>query len=325
MSQELIECVANVSEGRDREVLAALRTAITSVPGCRLLHADVGFGAHRTVFTFAGPPDAVFDAAFALYRTALERIDMRKHSGEHPRLGAVDVCPFIPISGITEEELRARTQVQSQRIAGELGVPLYAYEASATAAYRTNLADIRRGEYEGLPEKLGDADWQPDFGPATFHPTFGASAIGVRRFLLAWNINLHPTTPLPVAKQLARHLRARQTPTVPGLFPGLKAIGWHIPEYGRCQVSCNVVDPDIAPLAKVYLTAADLAGSLGGEVTGSELIGLIPERYLRAAGAPFCFQATREEELDMAVTVLGLDDLGPFDWRERVLEEVLRG
>ena len=320
MPQPLIECVANVSEGRSAEVLAALRGSLTAVPGCRLLHEDVGAGANRTVFTFAGAPEAVFSAAFALFRTAAARIDMRQHRGEHPRLGAVDVCPFVPVSGIGEEELLAGTRELCRRIATELGLPIYAYERSATAPHRRNLADVRRGQYEGLPAKLRDPDWRPDFGPATFHPAFGAAVVGVRPFLIAWNINLSPASPLAAAKQLARLLRGAAPG---GLFPGLKAIGWRIPEYGRCQVSCNVVDPDRVDMARVYLTAADLAPRHGARVTGSELIGLVPERYLRRAGRPLSPAGGRADQLDAAVTLLGLDELGPFDWRERVLEEIL--
>ncbi|MBC6993134.1 glutamate formimidoyltransferase [Neolewinella lacunae] len=318
----LLECIVNVSEGRNATTLAAFAAAIESVPGCMLLHQDVGAGAHRTVFTFAGRPQAVVDAARLVYSVAAERIDMRTHHGEHPRIGAVDVCPFVPISGISLPEVVALTQVLGQELGESLGIPVFLYAASATAAHRANLADIRRGGYEGLAEKVKDPAWLPDFGPR-YNPTFGATVLGARPFLIAWNINLAPNVPLATAKALAAKLRGSGSQGKPGLFPGLRAIGWHLPEYGRCQISCNVVDAEKTDLAKVYLTAVSLAKEMGADVTGSELIGLIPERYLRRAGKAFSFSGDREEELDAAVEVLGLGDLTPFNWRERVLEALL--
>jgi len=318
----LIECIVNVSEGRDESTLTALAAAISGQPGCKLLHRDTGAGANRTVFTFAGTPDAVFAAAYAVYKVSAERIDMRGHTGEHPRVGAVDVCPFVPIRGVKMEDLVARTRVLGKVLGGELGIPVFLYERSATAPHRRNLAAIRQGEYEGLAARAADPAWQPDFGPA-LNPKFGATVLGARPFLIAWNINLAPEVPLSVAKDLAARLRGSGRRGRPGLFPGLKAIGWRIPEFGRCQISCNVVDADATDLAKVYLTAVSLAEQAGAKVTGSELIGLVPEKYLRRAGKSFCFGGGRAEELDAAVSVLGLDDLGPFDWRARVLEELL--
>ncbi|MFK8160966.1 MAG: glutamate formimidoyltransferase [Lewinella sp.] len=316
----LVECIVNVSEGRDADVLAALAEAITRVSGCKLLHQDTGAGAHRTVFTFAGETEAVFTAAYHVYKVAAKRIDMRQHTGEHPRIGAVDVCPFVPIRGVTMAELVARTQVLGELLGAELGIPVFLYEQSASAPHRTNLAAIRKGEYEGLAARSAAPDWQPDYGPA-LNPSFGATVLGARPFLIAWNINLAEGVSVSVARQLAAKLRGSGSKGQPGLFPGLKAIGWHIPEFGRCQISCNVVDADTTNLAKVYLTATNMAEALGAIVTGSELIGLIPEQYLRRAGKSFCFGGDREEELEAAVSVLGLADLGPFDWRKRVLEE----
>ena len=319
----LVECVINVSEGRDAAVLAACRAAIGTEPDCRLLHQDTGADAHRTVFTFAGTPDAVFAAAYRLYEVAVERIDMRQHRGAHPRLGAVDVCPFVPVSGVTMDDIVARTQVLGEQLGRRLGVPVYLYEKSASAPHRQNLAAVRRGEYEGLAQKVADPAWQPDYGPP-LNPTFGATVLGARPFLIAWNINLAPDVPVAVAKALAAKLRGSGQRGTPGLFPGLKAIGWRIAEYDRCQISCNVVDAETTNLAKVYLTTVSLAAGSDAKVTGSELIGLIPERYLRRAGRPFAFDGDRTEELDAAVSVLGLADLAPFDWRERVLEEAMR-
>ncbi|NJB86010.1 glutamate formiminotransferase/formiminotetrahydrofolate cyclodeaminase [Lewinella marina] len=320
----LIECVVNVSEGRNAATLEAIATAISAVEDCYLLHRDVGPGAHRTVFTFAGPPEAVFAGALAVYEVAAARIDMREHRGTHPRSGAVDVCPFVPISGISLEEVAARTRVLGQLLAERFDLPVFLYAASATSPDRFGLEQVRRGEYEGLAAKLQLPEWQPDFGPSIPHPRLGATVMGARPFLIAWNINLAPEATLAQARQLAGRLRGSGTKGRPGLFPGLKAIGWHIEEYGRCQVSCNVVDPDNTALARVYLTAVSLADGMRIRVTGSELIGLIPERHLRAAARGFCFEGGYEEEMETAVTVLGLDDLGPFNWRKRVLEAVYR-
>jgi glutamate formiminotransferase/formiminotetrahydrofolate cyclodeaminase len=203
-----------------------------------------------------------------------------------------------------------------------LDVPVFLYEESASAPHRKNLANIRKGEYESLAARTNHPDGQPDYGPK-LNPTFGATVLGARPFLIAWNINLAPEVPVEVAKDLAAKLRGSGRNGKPGLFPGLKAIGWHIPEFGRCQISCNVVDAEGTDLAKVYLTAVSLAASVEAEVTGSELIGLIPEKYLRRAGKSFCFGGEREEELEAAVSMLGLNDLEVFSWRKRVLEEVI--
>lgn len=320
----LVECIVNVSEGRNAETLAAFAAAISGTEGCKLLHQDAGAGAHRTVLTFAGTPEGVFEAAYHIYKVAAERIDMRQHTGEHPRIGAVDVCPFVPIRGITMDEVVARTQVLGQRVGAALNIPVFLYERSATAPHRENLAAIRKGEYEGLAARVDDPLWQPDYGPA-LNPGFGATVLGARPFLIAWNINLAEDVPVKIAKAIAAKLRGSGRKGKPGLFPGLKAIGWHIPEFNRCQISCNVVDADTTDLARVYLTAVNLAEAMGARITGSELIGLVPEKYLRKAGKAFCFDGSREEELDVAVTVLGLDDLEDFDWRERVLEELVSG
>ena len=320
----LVECVVNVSEGRDLATLDAMATAVAAVPHCRLLHRDIGAGAHRTVFTFAGPPEAVFAAAFAVYEEADRRIDMRRHRGTHPRSGAVDVCPFVPVSGISLDEVATGAQEVARRVAERFSLPVYLYAASASSPGRSNLADIRRGEFEGLAAKMNDPAWVPDFGPAEPHPRLGATVIGARPYLIAWNINLATGATLAQARELAGRLRGSGKQGRSGLFPGLKAIGWHIEEYGRCQISCNVVDPDRVNLARVYLTATNLATGMGIEVTGSELIGLIPGTYLRAAAKDFCFDCSPEEAYETAVTVLGLDDLRPFNWPERVLETVFR-
>ncbi len=223
---------------------------------------------------------------------------------------------------MTREEVVAGTQVLGKRLAERFDLPVFLYADSARTPLRAKLAEVRRGEYEGLGEKLSDPAWQPDFGPALPHPTLGVTILGARPFLIAWNINLAPEATLPQAKILAGKLRGSGSGGRPGLFPGLRAIGWYIDEYGRCQVSCNVVDAERVNLSRVYLTAVSLAEGMGVRVTGSELIGLVPARHLRAAARDFCFEATYEEAMDTAVSVLGLSDLRPFNWRERVLEAV---
>ena len=320
--KQLVECVINISEGRDAAVLATITATIDEHPGCALLHRDVGHAAHRAVFTFAGQIEAVFSVAYLVYKASAELIDMRHHQGTHPRMGAVDVCPFVPIAGVTMKEVVARTRVLAKRLGEELDLPVYLYDSSATAGHRRNLADVRRGEYEGLARKITDPDWRPDYGPI-HNERFGATALGARPFLIAWNINLSPTTTLAVAKRVARQLRASGYRGTPGLFPGLKAIGWHLADLGRCQISCNVVAPDTTDLGRVYLTAVNLVAELGGTVTGSELIGLIPEKHLRGAGKAFCFTDDPEEELRAAIDILGLADLRPFDLNERVLDRTL--
>lgn len=323
----IVECVANVSEGRQAAIILFLAEAIVRVPGVRLLHQDVGAGANRSVFTFAGPAEAVLEAAFCLFKAAEQTIDMRQHQGAHPRLGAVDVCPFVPIRGCDLAFCAVLARRLGQRVSDELGIPVYLYEAAATASHRRNLAAVRRGEYEGLSDKIQQAKWQPDFGPAAFHPSFGAAIIGARPFLIAWNIDL-ATQEITIAKKLAASLResgqwvlkSGQKIRTPGLFPGLKAIGWHIEEYGQCQVSTNVVDPDRVNLWAVYQACQRLASEQGVALMGSELIGLIPSRYLLAAADPGLEEAAAYQQ---AIQRLGLAHRAPFLVEERVLELLL--
>ncbi|MEL6141562.1 MAG: glutamate formimidoyltransferase [Bacteroidota bacterium] len=323
----IVECIPNVSEGRDQKSIADMATAIQSVEGVKLLHTDVGYGANRTVFTFAGPPAATLEAAFRLFILAAERIDMRRHQGAHPRIGAVDVCPFVPIRNYSLADCAALARQLGQKVWDRLGIPVYLYEAAASAAYRRNLADLRKGEYEGLSAKMQQPKWRVDFGTDTWNAKTGTSVVGARPFLIAWNINL-ASKAIDKAKEIAGLLREKgqliKQPDGtlirrPGLFPGLKAIGWFIEEYGRCQVSMNVVRPNQVSLLQVYSTCRRLGYERGVHVTGSELIGLIPEQYLIQAGNGL----PRELALDQAVKQLGLDDLKPFDWRKKVLEELL--
>lgn len=345
----LVECVPNFSEGRDDARIAQITEAIAAVPGARLLDVDPGRSTHRTVVTFVGPPEAVVEAAFQGIRRAAELIDMRSHRGEHPRMGATDVCPLVPVAGITMDEVVALAQALGRRVGEELGIPVYLYERAATRPERRNLASIRAGEYEGLAEKLAQADWAPDFGPATFNPRSGATVIGARDFLVAYNINLN-TTSTRRAFALAYDLReqgriqregdpvvgtivrdaAGEPVWIPGELKAVKAIGWYIPEYGIAQVSMNLTDLEATPLHLAFEAACRRAEARGMRVTGSELVGMVPLRVLQDAGRYFLHKQERSagvseaELLKIAVKSLGLDDLAPFDPAQKIIEHRLR-
>lgn len=327
MEKAIVECVPNVSEGRRADVIEAMATAIRSVEGVQLLHQDIGHGANRTVFTFAGEPAVVLEAAFQLFVVVQQVIDMRQHQGAHPRMGAVDVCPFVPIRGCDLAFCAGLAKDLAARLGRELGITVYLYEAAATALHRQNLAKVRQGQYEGLATKLQDSLWQPDFGPTSFQPQFGAAIVGARPLLIAWNIDL-ATQDAGIAQSIAAQLRASgyyrvvegQRKHQPGLFTGLKAIGWYITEYGHCQVSTNVVNVEEVNLLSVYTACTQLAKAAGTVVLGSELIGLIPASSLLAAadaGLP------KEEAFIQAIERLGLSRRAPFLAQERVLDLLL--
>jgi len=345
----LIECVPNFSEGRDAEVLRRIADRLDSVEGATLLHVDPGKATNRTVMTVAGTPEAVVEAAFRAIAEAAELIDMRQHSGEHPRMGATDVCPLIPISGITMEETAELARALGRRVGKELGIPVYAYEASQPNPARKNLAVIRAGEYEGLEQKLKSAEWKPDFGPASFNAKSGATAIGARDFLVAFNVNLN-TTSTRRANAVAFDVREAGRPkreghpltgrivtdaggqpaTIPGTLKAVKAIGWYIPEYGIAQVSMNLVDLSVTPLHVAFDEVCRAAEARGIRVTGSELVGLVPLAALLDTGRYFLRKQHRSlgvsepELIRIAVRSLGLDELAPFDPQERVIEYRLR-
>jgi glutamate formiminotransferase/formiminotetrahydrofolate cyclodeaminase len=345
----LIECVPNFSEGRDPEVIRRITTRIESVEGATLLHVDPGKATNRTVVTFAGEPDAVVEAAFRAISAAAELIDMRRHTGEHPRMGATDVCPLIPISGITMDETAGYARRLAERVGRELGLPVYLYEAAQPDPARKNLAVIRAGEYEGLAHKLADPAWKPDFGPATFNARSGATVIGARDFLVAYNVNLN-TTSTRRANAVAFDVReagrpqreghpltgklvtdaAGQPVMQPGTLKAVKAIGWYIPEYGIAQVSMNLTDLRVTPLHVAFDEVCRAAGARGMRVTGSELVGLVPLAALLDAGRHFLRKQQRslgvsERELvRVAIASLGLDELAPFDPDQRVVEYRLR-
>ena len=333
----LIECVPNFSEGRDAAVIKQITEAIESVAGARLLNVDPGQATNRTVVTFVGDPESVVEAAFRAIKAAGELIDMRHHSGEHPRMGATDVCPLIPISGITMKETAECARKLAERVGRELKLPVYLYEAAQPDKSRSNLAVIRAGEYEGLAQKIVKPEWKPDFGPATFDAKRGATVIGARDYLVAYNVNLN-TTSTRRANAIAFDVReagrtvknaAGQDVQQPGTLKSVKAIGWYIAEYGVAQVSINLTNIDVTPVHVAFDEVCRAADRRGVRVTGSELVGLVPLRCLLDAGRYFLLKQHRsvgvsEQELvKIAVRSLGLDDLTPFKPEERVIEYLL--
>jgi glutamate formiminotransferase/formiminotetrahydrofolate cyclodeaminase len=335
-SQPILECVPNFSEGNDIAVLDQIAAAIRSVPGAALLHIDRSPAANRTVMTFAGAPEAVTEAAFRAVKTAAELIDMSQQAGVHPRVGATDVCPLIPLRNMTMEEAVIHAQQLGARIGNELSIPVYLYEHSATQAHRRALPDIRKGQYEGLAQKMQDPAWQPDFGPHSFNPRAGATVLGARDILVAFNISLH-STDLQQAEWIARRLRESgytikeadgSKTKVPGRLQKLRAIGWYMADYEQAQVSLNLLDYRVTSPLRVWQTCKELAAERNISLAGSEVIGLIPEQCLLEAGN----YALREQGVisthtatvvQAAIKYLGLDVLKPFDPEEKVLEYAL--
>ena len=341
----LIECVPNFSEGRDPAVLKQITNVIEQVEGVKLLDVDPGKATHRTVVTFVGEPLAVIEAAFQAIKKASEVIDMRKHKGEHPRMGATDVCPLIPIANITMEETAAFAHQLAKRVGEELNLPIYMYEAAATSPERKNLATIRAGEYEGLADKLTQVKWKPDYGPAVFHPQAGATVIGARDFLVAYNVNLNTTSVRransvafdirekgrvkreghPITGKIVRN-EAGDPVRVPGTCKAVKGIGWFIEEYGITQISMNLTDIKITPLHIAFEECMKSANNRGLRVTGSELVGLVPLNVMLDAGRYFLKKQQRSvgvaesELIKIAVKSLGLDELGPFDPQQKIIE-----
>ncbi len=347
MSTKLVECVPNFSEGRDRAVIDAIASAMRSVPGVTVLDVDPGADTNRTVFTFVAPPEAAVEAAFRAQKVAVERIDMSKHRGEHPRLGSSDVTPFVPLQGVTMPACAAHARKLGERVGTELGVPVYLYEEAATADYRRSLSDIRSGEYEGLAAKLLDPKWQPDFGPAVFNPKTGAFNIGAREFLIAYNANLN-TRDAKLAMEIATHIRESGylkkdaagnkvigpggTPErVPGRFKHMKATGWYIDDYGRAQVSMNLTDYKVTPPHLAVEAIREEAAALGLVVTGTELVGLIPKQAMLDAGSYYLKKQGRSwglperELIHIAVLSLGLAELSPFDPKKKIIEMCVEG
>ncbi len=347
----IIECVPNISEGRDKAKIDAIVAVVETVEGVRLLDVDPGKATNRTVITFVGGPEAVCEAAFRLVKKAQELIDMRTHKGEHPRFGATDVCPLVPISGITMEELAPYAKKLGERIGKELGIPVYNYEYAASEEKRRNLANNRAGEYEGLKKKLVDPAWKPDFGPAEFNESVaksGAIAVGARKLLVAYNVNLN-TTSTRRANAIAFDIREAgrvsregdpvtgkpildengEPKKIPGKLKSVKGIGWFIEEYGIAQLSLNLTDIDVTPMHIAFNEACNSALERGIRVTGSELVGLVPKQALLDAADFFLRRQERSlgiserEKIRLAITSMGLDELAPFDPEKRVIELVL--
>jgi len=339
---KLMECVPNFSEGRDRNVLDAIAAVIRGVKNVALLDVDPGADTNRTVFTMAGDPEAVVEAAFLAIKKAAELIDMSKHHGEHPRMGATDVCPFIPISEMTMDECADYARKLGKRVGEELGIPVYLYEHAASKEEWKNLATVRSGEYEALPAKAQDPAWKPDFGPHAFNARSGATAIGAREFLIAYNINLN-TRDKKKAHELALTIRESGKPArdkdgkllkdsngnkinTPGLFQNCKAVGWYIDGYNRAQISINLTNYKVTPPYAVLDKVRELAGEMGLQVTGSELVGLIPKAALVEAGTYYLAKMKESTGIpermimETAVQSMGLAELAPFDLEKKVIE-----
>ncbi|MCB9233545.1 MAG: glutamate formimidoyltransferase [Bacteroidia bacterium] len=343
--KKLIECVPNFSEGNDLEIIRQITAEIEAVAGISLLDVDPGASTNRTVVTFVGEPEPVIEAAFRAIKKAGQLIDMRKHQGAHPRMGATDVCPLIPISGISFEECIEYARKLGKRVGEELGIPVYFYEKAATAPNRKNLAVLRAGEYEGFATKIYQPEWKPDFGPQEYHAKSGQTAIGVRDFLIAYNVNLN-TKSVRRANSVAYDVREAGRPKTedgtpwgkkvldangkpinePGMLKAVKGIGWFVEEYGIAQVSMNLTDISVTPLHVAFDACVESAHQRGLRVTGSELIGLLPKKALTDAGRYFLKKsewsegASEEELIQIAIKSMGLAELKPFDPKEKIIE-----
>lgn len=348
--KRLIECVPNFSEGRDMEVIRQITDSIESVEGVKLLDVDPGKATNRTVVTFVGEPEAVVEAAFRGVKKASELIDMRYHHGEHPRIGATDVCPLVPVAGVTLEECAQMARALAERIATELAVPTYCYEAAALRPERKNLAVVRKGEYEGLQQRITQPDEMPDFGGGAWTEQAarsGATVVGARDFLIAVNFNLN-TTSTRRANAIAFDVREKGRPMrekpivgkimkdengktimIPGTLKGCKAIGWYIEEYGIAQVSMNITDIAATPLHIAFEEVCRAAAARGVRVTGTEIVGLVPRSALLEAGKHFLRKQQRslgitdQEILDIAVRSMGLSELTPFKPEEKIVESLI--
>ena len=347
-SNRLIECVPNFSEGRDMEKIKQITDEVESVEGVMLLDVDPGRDTNRTVVTFVGDPESVCEAAFRAVRKAAQVIDMSKHSGAHPRMGATDVCPLVPVSGVTMEEAAEYARRLARRIGEELSLPVYCYESAAFEDKRRNLANVRAGEYEGLKKKLEDPEWKPDFGPARFDAGAGAVIVGARDFLVAFNVNLN-TTSVRRANSIAFDVRERgrekregnpitgkvvrddegNPVMIPGSLKSVKAIGWYIPEYGFAQISMNLTNIGVTPVHVAFDEVCKKAEARGVRVTGSELVGLIPLSSMLEAGRYFLHRQQRsagvsdQDLISTAIRSMGLSELKPFNPEEKIIEYIL--
>ncbi|MDP8205948.1 MAG: glutamate formimidoyltransferase [Candidatus Electryonea clarkiae] len=345
--KKIVECVPNISEGRDRAIIDACTGAAAEVEGCNLLDVDPGADTNRTVITLAGDPDAVLEGAFQLISMSHKLIDMSKQTGAHPRAGATDVCPFVPVADMTMDECVELAKRLGERVGSELDVPVYLYEFAATKEEWRNLAEVRKGEYEALPAKMKDPAWKPDFGPHEFRPKFGAVHISARKFLVAYNINLN-TRYARFAKDIALAIREKghlkrdenrefvykpngKKIKVPGLFRNCKAAGWYLDEFNRSQVTMNLTDIDVTAPHQVFDKVCELGMEMGVRVTGSEIVGLIPLKSMLDAGRYYLQKQNRSTAVDerelvrVAVESTGLDDITKFDPDKKIVEYVIAG
>ncbi len=343
---KIVECVPNISEGRDRALIDKVTAEVDKIKGVELLDVDPGEATNRTVVTFAGDPDAAVEAAFQLIKRAAESIDMTKHKGAHSRMGATDVCPFVPVADMTMDDCVELAKRLGKRVGDELGIPVYLYEHAATRPERRNLAAVRAGEYEGLKAREGNPKWEPDFGPFKFPPKHGATAISARDFLIAWNINLN-TRNTKLASKIANRLREKGHAKmakpgvfardedgavifIPGKFKGVKAVGWFIDEYNRAQVSINITNHHASPIHEIFDEGCKLADEFGIRATGSELVGLMPLDAVYDAGKHFlkkqgvCEGVSESDVIETAIQSMGLNELTPFDPEEKIIEFRLR-
>lgn len=342
--RKLIECVPNISEGRDAEKIKEIYSVVETVEGVKLLDVDPGKATNRTVITFVGEPHQVVEAAFLLIKKASELIDMTQHSGEHPRFGATDVCPFVPVANASMEDCISCAQALGKRVGEELKIPVYLYENAATAPKRKNLAIVRAGQYEGIADKIKQPEWKPDFGPAQFNAKSGNIAIGARDFLIAYNVNLN-TTSVRRANSVAFDVREQGRVSLvkgkkvldqdgnpereAGTCKGVKAIGWFIEEYGVAQISMNITNVTDTPLHKAFDECNKSAYERGLRVTGSELVGLVPLKSMLEAGRYFLKKQNRSlgiaesEIIKIAVKSMGLDELAPFDPKKNIIEYMI--
>jgi glutamate formiminotransferase/formiminotetrahydrofolate cyclodeaminase len=337
--ETIVECVPNFSEGRNNETITTIADSIRAVNGVKLLSVEPDKDYNRTVITFAGEPNAVVQAAFMATKTASELIDMTTHRGEHPRIGATDVVPFIPVRGVTMDDCVQLARQFGRRVGEELGIPVYLYEAAATAPHRRNLADIRKGEYESLPEKLKNPLWYPDFGPPVFNARSGATVTGARKFLIAYNVNLN-TPDSSLAHEIALRIRESGRPQkdengnvvkdergatvrIPGTLKAVKAIGVFLERFNIAQVSINLVDFELTPPHVAFEEVKRQAHTLGVEVTGSEIVGLTPLKALLMAGEFYADRTgglSEPELVQLAIERLGLSQLEPFDPNKKIIE-----
>jgi glutamate formiminotransferase/formiminotetrahydrofolate cyclodeaminase len=336
--RKLVECVPNFSEGRNQETIDAIGASVQSVPGVRLLNVEPDKDYNRTVVTFIGEPDAVLEAAFQATKTAAEHIDMAQHKGEHPRIGAADVVPFVPINGVTMNDCVQLANMYGKRVASELNIPIYLYEFASRSHTRKNLSDIRRGEYEGLPEKLKDHGWKPDYGEPVFNSKSGATVTGARSILIAYNINLN-TKDVTLAHEIALRIRESgramkdkfdnpvknekgETIKVPGTLKAVKALGVFLERFNIAQVSINLVDFEITSIHEAYEEVKKQAQGLGINVTGSELVGLTPLAAMLKAGKFYSDKKalSEQEYITLAVEKLGLNQFEPFDTKKKIIE-----